>query len=86
MTARERVLEEALALPTEDRAFLAERLDQSLERERFASPAIAAAWTAEIDRRIEAYERGELRASDDRESVGRMRRFLAKHRARIAIF
>jgi putative addiction module component (TIGR02574 family) len=63
MTARERVLEEALALPTEDRAFLADRLDQSLERERFASPAIAAAWTAEIDRRIEAYERGELRAS-----------------------
>ena len=82
MTAREQVLEEALALPAEDRAFLADRLDQSLEQEHFTSPEIAAAWTAEIDRRIEAYERGELQASDAGESLTRMHRYLKEHRAR----
>ena len=84
MAIREQVLQEALALPPEDRAFVAERLDQSLDHERFASPEIAAAWTAEIDRRIAAYERGEVQASDADASIGRMRRFLADHRARRA--
>lgn len=82
MTVREQVLQDALALSPEDRAFLAEQLEQSLDHGRFASPEIAAAWTAEIDRRITAYERGELRASDAEASVARMRGFLADHRAR----
>ncbi len=82
MTIREQVLQEALALPPEDRAFLAEQLDQSLDHGQFASPEIAAAWTAEIDRRIEAYERGEVQASDAESSIARMRQYLADHRAR----
>jgi putative addiction module component (TIGR02574 family) len=84
MTMREQVLQEALALPPEDRAFLAERLEQSLHDGEFASPEIAAAWTAEIDRRIAAYERGEFQASDAEESIARMRRYLTDHRARKA--
>jgi putative addiction module component (TIGR02574 family) len=79
---REQVLQEALALPPEDRAFLAERLEQSLSGGEFASGEIAAAWTAEIDRRIAAYERGELKSSDAHSSIERMRSFLAEHRAR----
>lgn len=82
MTMREQVLQEALALPLEDRAFLAERLDQSLDHEQFASSEIAAAWTAEIDRRIAAYDRGEVQATEPDESIARMRRYLADHRAR----
>jgi putative addiction module component (TIGR02574 family) len=82
MTIREQVLQEALALPAEDRAFLAEHLEQSLHHGEFASPDVAAAWTAEIDRRISAYERGEIKASDADVSVERMRCYLADHRAR----
>jgi putative addiction module component (TIGR02574 family) len=82
MTLREQVLQEALALPPEDRAFLADHLEQSLHHGQFASPDIAAAWTAEIDRRIAAYERGEIQASDADASIARMRRYLADHRAR----
>ena len=79
---REQVLHEALALAPEDRAFLAEQLEQTLSHEQFASPEIAAAWTAEIDRRIAAYERGELQASDADASIVRMRSYLSDHRAR----
>jgi putative addiction module component (TIGR02574 family) len=82
MTMREQVLQEALALPAEDRAFLAEQLEQSLQDGQFASPEIAAAWTAEIDRRVAAYDRGEIQASDTDASIVRMRQYLADHRAR----
>ena len=82
MTVREQVLQDVLALPPEDRVFVAEHLERSLDHGQFASPEIAAAWTAEIDRRIDAYERGELQASDADASIARMRGFLAGHRAR----
>jgi putative addiction module component (TIGR02574 family) len=81
MTVREQVLQEALALPREDRVFLAEQLDRSFELEKFASPEIAAAWAAEIDRRIGAYERGEVQASEADEAIVRMRSYLREHRA-----
>jgi putative addiction module component (TIGR02574 family) len=84
MTLREQVLQEALALPPEDRAFVVDRLDESLISGSFASAEIAAAWTAEIDRRILAYEQGELQAVDTDASIARMRDFLANHRARKA--
>lgn len=82
MTVREQVLQDALALPPDDRAFLAEHLERSLDHGEFAAPEIAAAWTAEIDRRIAAYERGELQACDADASIKRMHGFLADHRAR----
>jgi len=82
MTVRDQVLQQALALPAVDRAFLAEHLEQSLHDGEFASPEIAAAWTAEIDRRIAAYERGEIQASESDASIERMRRYLSDHRAR----
>jgi putative addiction module component (TIGR02574 family) len=84
MTLREQVLQDALALPAEDRAFVAAQLDQSLPHGEFASPEVAAAWTAEIDRRIAAYDQGEAHAVEADESLTRMRRFLAEHQARKA--
>jgi hypothetical protein len=65
-----------------DRAFLAGHFERGLSRWQLASPEIAAAWTAEIDRRIAAYERGELQASDADASIERMRASLADQRAR----
>ncbi len=82
MTNREQILSDALALPPEDRAFVAEHLEGSLANGQFASPEIATAWTAEIERRIAAYDRGELPASEADTSLARMRTYLAEHRAR----
>lgn len=82
VTVREQVLQQAMALPAQDRAFLADQLDQSLDLDHFASPDIADAWTAAIDRRIEAYERGEVLSSEADESISRMRAYLKDHCAR----
>jgi hypothetical protein len=82
MATRDQILNDALALPLEDRAFVAEQLEGSLVNGEFASPEIAAAWTAEIERRIAAYDRGELLAADADTSVARMRAYLTEHRAR----
>ena len=59
---RDHVLEQALALPPEDRIMIADALDESLKAGIFATPEIAAAWTAEVERRVEAYDRGETTA------------------------
>jgi hypothetical protein len=59
-------------------------LEQSLDLAELASPELVTAWSAEIDRRIAAYERGEVEASDADAAVTRMRRFLAEHRNRRA--
>ena len=56
---REQILEQALALNPEDRAFLADEIERSLPPSAFASDEIAAVWSDEIDRRIAAYEHGE---------------------------
>ena len=73
MTVREQILQDALSLPPEDRAFIAEHLEQSVRHDEFASPEIAAAWTEEIDRRIEAYDKGEMKASDAATAMKRIR-------------
>ncbi len=84
MTSREQILQDALALAPEDRAFVVDQLEQSLDKGGFASPEIAAAWAQEIGQRIAAYERGETQAEDADVVLRRMRRFLAEHRPRNA--
>ncbi len=61
MTTRgEQILEEALSLPPKERAEIAERILSSLdlatqqENDRL--------WAKEVESRIDAYERGELKA------------------------
>jgi putative addiction module component (TIGR02574 family) len=80
MTSREQILQDALALAPEDRAFVVDRLEQSLDKGGFASPEIAAAWSQEIGRRVAAYDRGEIQAEDADVVLRRMRSFLAEHR------
>lgn len=67
----------ALALPEESRAELAYQLLQSLK-----PPAILSdtepQFSAELERRVEAYEAGETSASDWDEVAGRMRQALQK--------
>lgn len=61
MTQRVRaVLQEALALPVEERATLAAELLASLEQSGIESPdAVQAAWAAEIERRARRVLSGE---------------------------
>jgi putative addiction module component (TIGR02574 family) len=81
MTIREQIAQQALALPPEDRTYLADVLEQSLTSGEFATPEIAAEWMVEIDRRIAAYDRGETVPVDAKTSLERIRERLAKHRS-----
>jgi putative addiction module component (TIGR02574 family) len=80
MSMRDEIARQALALPPNDRAFLADILEQSLAQE-FTAPEAALAWTKEIDRRLDAYDRGEIQAVDAQTAMVEMRRALAEHRA-----
>ena len=73
MAIRDEIAQQALNLPLEDRAYIADVIEQSLSAAGFASSEIAAAWSAEIERRAQAYERGEMPAQDWRAVIARLR-------------
>jgi hypothetical protein len=73
MSERDVIVQQALALPVEDRAFVADAIERSLVDKDFATPEIASAWMVEIERRALAYERGETTAEDWRTVVSRIR-------------
>ena len=81
MTIREQIAQQALALPPEDRTYLADVLEQSLSSGEFATPELAAEWSAEIDRRIAAFDRGETHGLDVQTALERIRSRLAEHRS-----
>ena len=82
MLGREEVIQQAMALPAGDRAYVADVLELSLTRGEFATPEAAAAWAEEIERRVAAYDRGELPAAGVATALERIRSQLANHRAR----
>ncbi|MCI0365313.1 MAG: addiction module protein, partial [Phycisphaerales bacterium] len=69
--SRDDVLKQALSLSADDRAILAGRLLDSLQSG--ADPAIESEWAAEIDRRISAYDRGEIDSISAEELLARLR-------------
>jgi putative addiction module component (TIGR02574 family) len=81
MLAREELLEQALALEADDRAFVADVLEQSLMAGPGVTPEIAAAWSQEIDRRIAAYDQGQTTSVDFDTAMDHMRQALAERRA-----
>ena len=62
-----KILDEALALPEDDRRRVAERLLDSMPRE--TAEEIERAWNEEAMRRADALERGEAQALDGEESL-----------------
>jgi putative addiction module component (TIGR02574 family) len=58
----ERIFEDVLSLPKDQRAELAVRLLQSLDRE--SDPDAEEAWATEIERRCAAVDAGEITLSD----------------------
>jgi putative addiction module component (TIGR02574 family) len=81
MSNRDEIFEQALSLAPEDRVFLADALEQSLSNGSFATPEIAAAWADEIERRLVAYDRGEIKAVDADRALIRIREQLAIRRS-----
>jgi putative addiction module component (TIGR02574 family) len=71
--ATKKLLEDALALPEEQRATLVAALNESLET---AEDDLTPQWKAEIARRIEAVERGESRLIPGDEVEARIRKTL----------
>ena len=69
MTDAEKILEDALSLPEDERAALADALNESLSATGDLSPE----WEAEIANRIEAVERGEIRLIPGDEALARVR-------------
>lgn len=66
----------------EVRTFLPDVLEHSLTGGEFTTLEIAAQWSAEFNRRITAYDRGETDAVDSRAALERIRTRLVEHRSR----
>ncbi len=79
---RDQIVEHALALSSDDRAYVADLLEQSLPESGFTSPEIADAWSQEIDRRIAAYDRGETQAISFEASLEHAREAVAQRSAK----
>jgi hypothetical protein len=82
MSLREDIAQQALSLGPEDRVYVADLLGQSPNAGGFATAEIATDWSAEIDRRIEAYDRGDVKAADFETALERIQQHLADHRSR----
>lgn len=82
MTTREEVFKKALEPSPEDQEILRIPLDERLNTPEqaangvFTTPELAAKWSAEIDRRIEAYQRGEMKAQDSDTVMQELRNYL----------
>ena len=72
-SAARKLLEDALALPPEDRVDLIRSLSDSLDEN---GASLAADWTAEIGSRIAEIERGEVEPVAWREVDDRIRKIL----------
>jgi putative addiction module component (TIGR02574 family) len=82
MSQRDAVLQQALTLEEDDRAFVADALESSLTSTGFASDEIADAWSKELNRRIAAYHSGETTALSLEESLEFLQTALAEHRVK----
>jgi putative addiction module component (TIGR02574 family) len=66
-----KLVTDALSLPPRSRAKLAERLLESLDHPR--QKEIDGLWAREAEDRIEAYERGEIKATPGKEVFRRLK-------------
>lgn len=81
MQLRDEIAQQALALPQEDRAYVADLLEGSLDDAGDYDPELADAWTREIERRVEAFRRGESTAVDFDTAMREVREALERRRA-----
>jgi putative addiction module component (TIGR02574 family) len=86
-SARDALLAKVLALPPADREFIAERIDETLDKETefsqgvFATPELAQAWADEVERRINMIDKGLVKPLPADIALGDAREHLDRHRA-----
>ncbi len=81
MTLQADFVDKVMSLSVEDRAELAKQLLLSLEPPNANTPEeVEAAWAAEIKRRLEQVDRGEVTPIDAREAIAGARRSLEQRR------
>ncbi len=84
---RDDLLAEVLALPPADRAFIAERIDETFDREAgfsqspFATPELAQAWAEEVERRIDMIDKGLVKPLPADVALREAREHLERRRA-----
>ena len=72
----EQIAEQALALSSDARALLADRLVESLKPDE--DEELLALWAAEAQRRLEELDNGTVAAIPGEEALAQMRRFVAR--------
>jgi putative addiction module component (TIGR02574 family) len=75
-TSSEHILKEALALPPQERAELVEQLLATFQSP--PNPRIDELWAREAEDRLDAYDRGELKAIPAEEVFSRIKQRRAK--------
>jgi putative addiction module component (TIGR02574 family) len=81
MAAVEKIFQDALALPREERGRLVEVLLESLEpedEERLTEAEWTEAWTAEIDRRLRDFDEGRAKPIPYEQAMAQIRARLAR--------
>ncbi|MDA0839733.1 MAG: addiction module protein [Planctomycetota bacterium] len=73
-----RLAEDLLSLPPLSRAYLADRLVDSIDQ--YAEPEIEAAWRSEVERRLEEYEEGKVEGISSEEVFRQARKRLDEAR------
>ncbi|MDA1142947.1 MAG: addiction module protein [Planctomycetota bacterium] len=73
-----RLAEDLLSLPPPSRAYLADRLVDSIDQ--YAEPEIEAAWRSEVERRLEEYEEGKVEGISSEEVFRQARKRLDEAR------
>jgi len=81
MLSRDDVLQQALSLPPTDQAFVADMLERQIAAEQSISPEFAEVWSKEIDRRVAAYDRGEMASLGFDQSLHQLRQAITEHRS-----
>lgn len=85
--ARDDLLAKVLALPPADREFIAERIDETLDREAgfsqspFATRGLAQAWADEVERRIDMIDKGLVKPLTADVALREAREHLERRRA-----
>ncbi|MBW4645787.1 MAG: addiction module protein [Goleter apudmare HA4340-LM2] len=76
MLSIEQLIQEALSLPSESRALLAEKLIESLELD--TDPTIQIAWTNEAKKRRDDIRSGAVQSVPGDDALAQVRRLLAE--------
>lgn len=80
MSTPEDITQQALALPPEERAQLADILEQSLHGDDPTNEEFSTFWTAEIDRRLASYRQDPSRAVDAKTALAEIEKRLQARR------